>query len=148
GGADTTSPTARLNAGSFAFDGLVKPLSFRTNCRADARTSASVAGGLKLCRVLMFRHMGAPAGHLATSALSGKGSVKRGERGPAGYALRRLQARCGAAAGSHLLRRLRDAAHHRSLTAQPPISSQCAFTPGGRCSTADTTSLWWGDPSC
>src|SRR4029453_13551618 len=76
GGADTTSPTARLNAGSFAFDGLVKPLSFRTNCRADARTSASVAGGLKLCRVLMFRHMGAPAGYLATSALSGKGSVK------------------------------------------------------------------------
>src|SRR5262245_19699146 len=41
---------------------------------------------------------------------------KRGERGPAGHAVRRLQARCGAAAKAHLLRRLRDAAHHRPLT--------------------------------
>jgi hypothetical protein len=35
----------------------VKPLSFRTNCSEDARISSSVAGGLKLCRVLIFRHI-------------------------------------------------------------------------------------------
>ena len=52
-----TSSTARLNASSFALDGLVKPLNFRTNWRDDARTSSFVAGGLKLCSVLMFRHM-------------------------------------------------------------------------------------------
>src|SRR5260370_15411737 len=52
-----TSSTARLNASSLACDGLVKPQSFRTNCRDDARISSLVAGGAKLCRVLMFRHM-------------------------------------------------------------------------------------------
>ena len=35
----------------------MKPLSLRTNCTEDARISSSVAGGLKLCRVLMFRHI-------------------------------------------------------------------------------------------
>src|SRR5207248_6039111 len=53
-----TLSTARLKASSFALEGLVKPLSFRTNCRADARISSSVAGGAKLCRVLMFLHIG------------------------------------------------------------------------------------------
>src|SRR5207249_12315325 len=53
-----TLSTARLKVSSFALEGLVKPLSFRTNCRADARISSSVAGGAKLCRVLMFLHMG------------------------------------------------------------------------------------------
>src|SRR5262249_4171431 len=53
------------------------------------------------------------------------GVRRRGERGPASYAVRRLNARCGAAAGPHLLRPLRDAAHHRPLTytlahARPP----------------------------
>ncbi len=52
-----TCSTARLKASSLAFEGRVKPLSFRTNCRDDARISSSVAGGLKLCRVLMFRHI-------------------------------------------------------------------------------------------
>ena len=42
---------------ALACDGLVKPLSFLTNCSDDARTSSSVAGGSKLNRVLMFRHM-------------------------------------------------------------------------------------------
>jgi hypothetical protein len=37
--------TARLNAASFAADGLAKPLIFRTNWRAAARTSSSVVGG-------------------------------------------------------------------------------------------------------
>ena len=41
----------------FPDDGLVKPLSLRTNCRADARISSSVAGGSKLNSVLMFLHM-------------------------------------------------------------------------------------------
>src|SRR5262249_46682513 len=53
------------------------------------------------------------------------GVRRRGERGPASYAVRRLKTRCGAAAGPHLLRPLRDAAHHRPLTytlahARPP----------------------------
>src|SRR3954462_9397842 len=52
------SSIARLNAASFAFDGAVKPLSFRTNCSDAARISSSVAGGSKLKRVLMFRHIG------------------------------------------------------------------------------------------
>jgi hypothetical protein len=46
-----------LNASSFAFDGLVKPLILRTNCSAAARTSASVVGGSKLKSGLMFRHI-------------------------------------------------------------------------------------------
>ena len=52
-----TWSTARLNASSFAFEGFVNPLSLRTNCNDDARISSSVAGGLKLWSVLIFRHM-------------------------------------------------------------------------------------------
>src|SRR5260221_10582642 len=52
-----TSSTARSNASSFAFDGLVKPLSLRTNWTAEARISSSVAGGSKLNNVLILRHM-------------------------------------------------------------------------------------------
>jgi hypothetical protein len=40
-----------------AFDGRVKPLSFRTNCSDEAWISSCVAGGLKLWSVLMFLHM-------------------------------------------------------------------------------------------
>ena len=36
----------------------VEPDSLRTNCSAEARISSFVAGGAKLCRVLMLRHMG------------------------------------------------------------------------------------------
>ncbi|TCU14080.1 hypothetical protein EV132_110157 [Rhizobium sullae] len=50
-------PTARSNAASLRFDGLLVPLSFRTNCSAASWISWSVAGGSKLNKVLMFRHM-------------------------------------------------------------------------------------------
>src|SRR5207249_2063106 len=52
-----TSSIARLNAASFAFDGALNPLSFRTNCSEAARISSSVAGGSKLKRVLIFLHI-------------------------------------------------------------------------------------------
>lgn len=52
-----TSSTARLNASSFAFDGFVKPLIFRTNCREAARTSSSVVGGSKLKSGRILRHI-------------------------------------------------------------------------------------------
>jgi hypothetical protein len=52
-----TSSTARLKATSLALEGALKPLSLRTNCKAAARISSSVAGGSKLYKVLMFRHM-------------------------------------------------------------------------------------------
>src|SRR3954471_23087724 len=55
--AAVTWSTARLNAGSFAFDGLVNPLTLRTNCSADARTSSSVAAGSKLKSGLILRHI-------------------------------------------------------------------------------------------
>jgi hypothetical protein len=51
------SSTARLNAASFAADGLALPLIFRTNCKAAARISSSVTGGSKLHKVLMFLHI-------------------------------------------------------------------------------------------
>ncbi len=52
-----TSATARSKAASLAFEGLLKPLSLRTNCSAAARISSSVAGGSKLKSVRMLRHM-------------------------------------------------------------------------------------------
>ena len=52
-----TSSTARLNAASLAFDGLVNPLIFRTNWRDAARTSASVVGGSKLNSGRILRHI-------------------------------------------------------------------------------------------
>ena len=51
------SSTARLNASSLAFDGLVAPLILRTYCSAAACTSSWVAAGSKLWRTWMFRHM-------------------------------------------------------------------------------------------
>ncbi|HNV73550.1 MAG TPA: hypothetical protein PKH96_02650 [Gemmatimonadaceae bacterium] len=54
--AASTSSTATLNAASFARDGLVVPLSLRTNWSADARISSGVAGGSKFASVLMLRH--------------------------------------------------------------------------------------------
>ena len=51
------SSTAVRNAVSLAFDGLVKPLIYRTNCSEAARISASVLGGSKLKSGRMFRHM-------------------------------------------------------------------------------------------
>src|SRR5215467_7493401 len=52
-----TSSTAASNEASFAFEGFVNPLILRMNCRAAARTSSSVAGGSKLNRILIFRHI-------------------------------------------------------------------------------------------
>src|SRR5580704_4080395 len=46
-----------MNAASLAFDGLLKPLIFLTNCSEAARTSSGVTGGSKLKSVLMFLHM-------------------------------------------------------------------------------------------
>ena len=50
-------PRARTLPRSPATAGCV-PLSLRTNCRAEARISSSVAGGAKFASVLIFRHMG------------------------------------------------------------------------------------------
>src|ERR1022692_4026443 len=52
-----TSSTAARNASSFAFDGLLKPLIFLTNCSEAARISSTVTGGSKLKRVLIFLHI-------------------------------------------------------------------------------------------
>ena len=52
------SPLTVNNFVSLARDGLVVPLSLRTNCRAEAWISSSLAGGSKLARVLMFLHIG------------------------------------------------------------------------------------------
>ena len=52
-----TSATARSNASMLALEGVLKPESLRTNCTAEAWISSSVAGGSKLNRVLMFRHI-------------------------------------------------------------------------------------------
>src|SRR5512144_68663 len=69
GGADVTrssrrcavmcaiSSTACMNTASFAFDGLVDPLTLRTYWSAAARISSEVAAGSQLWSVLMFRHM-------------------------------------------------------------------------------------------
>jgi hypothetical protein len=50
------SSTAARNAASLAFDGLLKPLTFLTNCNEAARISSSVTGGWKLKSVLIFLH--------------------------------------------------------------------------------------------
>src|SRR5690606_5775727 len=55
--AAVTSSTARSNTASLALDGLFVPLSFRTNCSAEARISSLVAGGSKFASILMFLHM-------------------------------------------------------------------------------------------
>jgi hypothetical protein len=55
--ASAISSIARENAISFAFEGFVNPLIFRTNCNEAARTSSGVTGGSKLKSVLMFLHM-------------------------------------------------------------------------------------------
>src|SRR5215469_5302278 len=52
-----TSATARSNAASLAREGCVNPESLRTNCKAEARISSSVAGGSKLNKVRILRHI-------------------------------------------------------------------------------------------
>jgi len=51
------SSTAARKAASLAFDGLLKPLTFLTNCNETARISSSVTGGWKLKSVLMLLHI-------------------------------------------------------------------------------------------
>jgi len=53
-----TPSTAARKAFSLILDGLLKPLTFLTNCSAAARISSSVTGGSKLKRVLIFLHTG------------------------------------------------------------------------------------------
>src|SRR2546430_16587329 len=65
------SSTAARNAASLAFDGLLKPLTFLTNCNEAARISSSVTGGWKVKNVFLllkpnvylhFSRPGVPAG--------------------------------------------------------------------------------------
>src|SRR5947199_6830327 len=51
-----TSSMAVLKAASFALEGLLKPLIFRTNWSDASRISASVTGGSKLKRFSMVPH--------------------------------------------------------------------------------------------
>src|SRR5579883_1145644 len=51
------SSTAASKVASFALEGLVNPLIFRTNWSEAARTSSSVTGGSKLNSVLIFLHI-------------------------------------------------------------------------------------------
>jgi hypothetical protein len=51
------SSIAARKAASFALDGWLKPLIFRTNWSAAARISSLVTGGSKLKRGLMFLHI-------------------------------------------------------------------------------------------
>src|SRR5262249_51412420 len=70
-----TCSTARLKAAWFALEGRVNPLSLRTNCSAEARISSSVAGGSKLCSVLMFRHMRHPRSDARRLEMAPAGSL-------------------------------------------------------------------------
>src|SRR5262249_57781915 len=79
-----------------------------SSCRGRSRRRDAVTFGHRL------REYEPPAPRRAGQPLSG---VRRhGERGPASYAVRQLEARGGTAAGPHLLRQLWDPAHHRPLT--------------------------------
>jgi hypothetical protein len=51
------SRTAASNAGWLAFDGLWKPLTLRTNCRAAAEISSDVTRASLRRRTLMLRHI-------------------------------------------------------------------------------------------
>lgn len=51
------SAMAASKAASFAFEGLLKPVIFLTNCNEAALTSSRVTGGSKLKSVLMFLHI-------------------------------------------------------------------------------------------
>src|ERR1700722_12530495 len=54
--AEISSIAARKEA-SFDFDGLLKPLIFRTNWSEAARISSGLTGGAKLNKGLMFLHI-------------------------------------------------------------------------------------------
>src|SRR6266849_1594761 len=67
------SRTAASNAGWLAFDGLWKPLTLRTNCRAAAEISSGVTKASLRRRTLMLRHI---AGRIILySELEAKGQL-------------------------------------------------------------------------
>ena len=59
--------TAASKASALARDGARKPLTLRTNWRAAARISSSVAGSSARRRVLIDLHMGKTLDQLASS---------------------------------------------------------------------------------
>jgi hypothetical protein len=69
-----TSSTAWRKAASFVFDGLLKPLIFRTYWSEADRISSGVTGGSKLKSILMFRHM---SGDLVVLERARGGRVQR-----------------------------------------------------------------------
>src|SRR6476620_2754759 len=75
-----TSETARLKASVFACDGELNPESLRTNCSAEAWISACVAGGSKLNRVLMLRHMVPPPRHTPLRPSPGRTAHAKSDR--------------------------------------------------------------------
>jgi hypothetical protein len=70
--AEISSTAARKEA-SFAFEGLLKPLIFRTNWSEAARISSVLTGGSKLNRGLMFLHITVVCCLLSVLSGSGKG---------------------------------------------------------------------------
>src|ERR1700761_1335594 len=88
---------AALKAGSFALDGLLKPLILRTNCRDAARTSSGVTGGSKLKSILMLRHIAVgPLGKtgVANWLYFNRNCVLSGQRGCRGLKAWRLREVC------------------------------------------------------
>ena len=67
------SSTAAEKAASFARDGLVKPLIFRTNCSDAAWISSSVAGGSKLNNLPKFPPHALPPRLVPNHARAGVG---------------------------------------------------------------------------
>src|ERR1700737_81601 len=65
-----TSSMAAANDASLAFDGLLKPVIFLTNCSDAARISSSLTGGSKLKRVLIFLHIERDLPHRISARLS------------------------------------------------------------------------------
>src|SRR4029077_18463142 len=70
--AKVISSTAPSKAASCLAVGLVKPLTLRTNWRAEARISSSVATSSAWRRVLMLRH--------TSATIDGDGSAAAGRR--------------------------------------------------------------------
>ena len=65
------TPPARGSIASWlAWEGLLNPLTLRTNCNDAARISSSVTGGSKLKRILILRHTEATSGLTWTDLLA------------------------------------------------------------------------------
>src|SRR5580692_8696657 len=81
-----TSSIAARNKASLAFDGLLKPVIFLTNCSDAARISSALTGGSKLKRVLMFLHIQNDLRRVGVNIPGGKVRSLRG-RSPHVYGL-------------------------------------------------------------